>query len=160
MQEENPKPPHKFLSGDISNYVESIRQKKQDQNIDEAEGLEDLDQEQSQGVEAPGDYDELALKKKVANVAGSSLTLFADAIIPVLIALLLKDDPDTFKASDSELAQLEAAFSDYAQIQGVDMPPWIVLFGTIISIYGFKAYSGVTKKRAAEKEKEESLKSE
>lgn len=137
-------PKHKFLSGDISGFMGQMAAEKQNTGVDEADGLEELETPE---VEEQTDYQEIKTTKRVANVAGSSLALMADALIPVLLALLLKDDADNYRCDPTEKDMLEKAFADYAQLQGVEMPPWLVLVGTILSIYGFKAYHGFKEKR-------------
>lgn len=133
-------PKHKFLSGDLSGFVSEMAADKQDMGIDESAGLDDLEKPELEEREA--DYQEIKTTKRVANVAGSSLALMADALIPVLLALLFRDDADNYRCDPTEKDMLEKAFADYAQLQGVEMPPWLVLVGTVLSIYGFKAYHG------------------
>lgn len=138
-------PKHKFLSGDISGFMGQMAAEKQNTGVDETDGLEDLEMQEPEDQET--DYQEIKTTKRVANVAGSSLALMADALIPVLLALLLKDDADKYRCDPGEKDMLEKAFADYAQLQGVEMPPWLVLVGTVLSIYGFKAYHGFKAKR-------------
>lgn len=141
------KKPYKFISGNIDGFMNEIKTPKQQQNIDEDIPIDDVEEPQE---DPNDDYKSLNVKKAVAGVAGSSLTLFTDSVIPILIALLLKDDPENHKATDSELKQIEAAFTDYTQLQGVNLPPWVVLLGTVLSIYGFKAYSGLKQKQMSD----------
>lgn len=138
-------PKHKFLSGDISGFMGQMASEKQNTGVDETDGLEDLETPEPEDQET--DYQEIKTNKRVANVAGSSLALMADALIPVLLALLFRDDADNYRCDPGEKDILEKAFADYAQLQGVEMPPWLVLIGTVLSIYGFKAYHGYKTKR-------------
>jgi len=143
-------PEHKFLSGDITGFMSEMQSSKQNTGVSEDAGIDEIEAQNIPEDDENDDYQEIRTPKKVANVAGSSLTLFADTLIPLLLALLLKGDADEYRCTPEEKPLLEQAFADYAQLQGVEMPPWLVLFGTIASIYGFKAYNGIKQRKQDE----------
>lgn len=129
---------YRFASG--SSFLEELKRQKQDTGVSEDDGLDDLppfEEEQDEQEQRT-----LQESKSVSRVAGEQLTLLTDTILPVLLAIMLKDDPDVYRATDNEKKMLDEAFASYTQMQGINMPPWLVLVGTVLSIYGFKAYHG------------------
>lgn len=138
----NPVKDHNFISGNIGDLLSDLEKNKQNTGVDEDEGLDDIVNEEREQQSQQEPMQKLGARKDVSDVAGSSMALMADALIPVLIAIVLQDDPDRYKCDDDEFDALEKACSDFTRLQGVEMPPWLVLGGTVLSIFGYKAYSG------------------
>lgn len=139
---------YSFASGNIADYLSEIKIPKQEQDIQEEDGLDELEN----FTKPEPERREIQESKSVSNVAGSALALLSDSLIPMLLAILLKASPETFKATKSEYEQIEQAFSDYTQQEGIKLPPWLVLIGTLGAVYGFKAHSAIAQKKEEQNE--------
>jgi len=137
---------HKFISGNVGDLLSDLKRNKQDTGVDETENLSDLETQESEIIEDEP-MQKLKARKDVSDVAGSSMALMADSFLPVLLAIFLQDDPENYKCTEDERESLEQAFADFSRIQGIEMPPWVVLAGTVLGIFGYKAYHGFKVKK-------------
>jgi len=137
--------PYSFASGGINDYLDELKVAKQPQDIDESEGLDELLELQEK--ETPEPLEKLKANTAVANASGKILAIAIDAALPVAIGLFLKDDPENYKASEDEKEALTDAFAEYTKLKGGDIPPWLALMITILSIYGVKGAAGYQNKK-------------
>lgn len=135
---------YSFASGGIEDFENELQMPKQQQDIDEAEGLEDLG-----GLEESEMQEGLRAKASVANSTGSLLALTIDSIIPTGLAMLAdEDDPSEFKASPDEHDELKKVLSEYTKLKGADIPPGVGVLLVLLAIYGPKAFMAVKLRKA------------
>lgn len=135
---------YSFASGGIEDFENELQMPKQQQDIDEAEGLEDLGD-----LEEPEMQEGLRAKASVANSTGSLLALTIDSIIPTGLAMLAdEDDPSEFKASPDEHDELKKVLSEYTKLKGADIPPGVGVLLVLLAIYGPKAFMAVKLRKA------------
>ncbi|MEA4975430.1 MAG: hypothetical protein VB046_06810 [Paludibacter sp.] len=149
-QEENK---YAFASGGIDDFLDDFKRPKQDQPIDEAEGLEEVESFEQQETEKAEPLESLRAKVSVANATGSLLAIAVDAgLSTVLGAVIAKGDPEDYKASESEKEELQDAISEYVKLKGGDIPPGVALIIIILSIYGPKTAIAFQARKFNEKE--------
>ena len=135
---------YSFASGGIEDFENELKIPKQQQDIDEAEGLEDLGD-----LEEPEMQEGLRAKASVANSTGSLLALTIDSIIPTGLAMLAdEEDPSEFKASPDEHDELKKVLSEYTKLKGADIPPGVGVLLVLLAIYGPKAFMAVKLRKA------------
>jgi len=140
-----PEKPYTFASGGIDGYMNELNVPKQPQDIDESEGLNELIDLQEHEPDEP--LEKIKARTAVANASGKILAIALDAAFPVALGLLLKDDPDNYKATPEEKEDLTEAFAEYTKLKGGEIPPWLALVITILSIYGVKGAAGFQNKK-------------
>lgn len=146
------KQPYKFASSGIDDYLNELKQPKQVQDIDEAEGLEELDNLQPEADDEP--MAKLQASNSVAKASGSLLTIALDTTVSTAFGLWAGDEPQNYKADDNEREELERAIGEYVKLKGGDIPPGFALVLIILSIYGSKGAMAFQFKKA-KKEMEE-----
>ncbi len=134
---------YQFASAPIDDFIRDLNVSKQEQNISD-DDLGELDEPIDQ-PDAP--LEKLKMRPSVANATGKALMLTVDTVLPIGLALLIKDDAENYKATEAEREDLAEVFGEYAKLSGGEIPPWLMLLITVLSIYGIKAYNGVQNKK-------------
>lgn len=144
-----------FASGGIDDFISEYKLPKQDQPIDEAEGLDQIESFE-QEPERKESLENIKARVSVANATGSLLALMVDnGVSTLLSAVVAKDDnSEKYKATDKEKDELSNAISEYVKLKGVDIPPGMALIIIVLSIYGPKTALAFQAGKFNEKEAE------
>jgi hypothetical protein len=140
------KKPYQFASAGIDDYIGELNQPKQAHDIDEAEGLEELDDMQPEPDTEP--LEKLKASNSVAKASGSLLTIALDTSLSTAFGLWAGDEPQNYKADENEREELEQAIGEYVKLKGGDIPPGFALVLIILSIYGSKGAMAFQFKKA------------
>ena len=133
--------------GDLDEFMKEFMQPKQDMNIDENDGLENLQ------VERPEEPQHIQMQSGAAEATGKLCVTVVDTVLPACLGVIAKDDGDNYKASDEERSELEEAFGEYMKLKGADVPPGVMVLILVGTIYGTKLpYAFQQRKIAAAKE--------
>ena len=127
--------PYQFASGGIDGFISEFQQPKQQQDIDENAGFEELDDLQEQETEKP----QLQASAGVANATASLLTIALDSSLSTVLGMVAGGDTSDYKADPEQRDELEKGIARYLQIKGVDdIPTGVDLLILVVSIYGGK----------------------
>ena len=124
-----------YPTGDSETFLTEIQSPKQNMNISEAEGLEEL--ETLQVTEKP-EKEDLVMKSSVANASGKLLATVIDTSLPAALGFLAKEEGSGYKADEEDRAELEKALGEYMKLKGGDIPPGMMVLVLVLSIYGAK----------------------
>lgn len=124
-----------YPTGDLETFLTEIQSPKQNMNISEAEGLEEL--ETLQVTEKP-EKEDLVMKSSVANASGKLLATVIDTSLPAALGFLAKEEGSGYKADEEDRAELEKALGEYMKLKGGDIPPGMMVLVLVLSIYGAK----------------------
>lgn len=143
-----------FASGGIGDFINEFKLPKQDQPIDEAEGLDQIENFDEE-PERKEPLENIRARVSVANATGSLLAIAVDAGVSTLLgAVIAKGDPQDYKANDTEKEELQNAISEYVKLKGGDIPPGVALIIIVLSIYGPKTALAFQSRKFNEKEAE------
>jgi len=135
--EQQEEKPYKFASGGIDSFIGEFQTPKQEQDIDENAGFEELDELQPEQKREP--LEQLQASAGVANATASLLTIALDSSLSTMLAMFAGDDSENYKADSDQRDELEKGISRYLLIKGVDdIPPGVALLILVVSIYGGK----------------------
>jgi len=124
-----------YPTGDLESFLTEIQAPKQNMNISEEEGLDEL--ETLQEIEKP-EKDDLVMKGSVANASGKLLATVIDTSLPAALGFLAKEKGSVYKADEEDRAELEKALGEYMKLKGGDIPPGMMVLVLVLSIYGAK----------------------
>ena len=124
-----------YPTGDLESLLTEIQSPKQNMNISEAEGLEEL--ETLQVTEKP-EKEDLVMRSSVANASGKLLATVIDTSLPAALGFLAKEEGSGYKADEEDRAELEKALGEYMKLKGGDIPPGMMVLVLVLSIYGAK----------------------
>ena len=146
---------YQFVSGDIAEFMNDYKRPKQDQPIDETDGLDDFTQQPDDQELEDKPLENLKARVSVANATGSLLATALDAgISTILGTVIAKGNPSDFKADEEQKEELTLAISEYVKLKGGDIPPGVALIIVILSIYGPKTGLAIQMRKFNEREEE------
>lgn len=124
-----------YPTGDLETFLTEIQSPKQNMNISEDEGLEELETLQ---VTEKTEKEDLVMKSSVANASGKLLATVIDTSLPAVCGFFAKGNPKKYKADEEERTELEKALGEYMKLKGGDIPPGMMVLVLVLSIYGSK----------------------
>lgn len=140
--------------GDLDEFMKEFMKPKQDMHINEADGLDRLEEDIT-----PDDVPQIQMQSGAAKATGKLCVTVVDTVLPACLGMIAKDDGDNFKASDEERSELEEAFSEYMKLKGADVPPGVMVLILVGTIYASKLPYAIQQRKIA-KAKEELEKKE
>lgn len=141
-------------SGNIDEFISEMQAPKQDMNIDESEGLDELEDLQENETVERQDID-VEMTANASKMTSKLLCTVLDSVIPNGLSLIAGDaeSVNLYKASDEQRDELEEALTAYIRLKGGDIPPGIMVIILVITIYGSKIPLAI-QQRKLNKEKE------
>jgi len=128
---------YKFVTSDISDFVNELQQPKQKFNSsdDIFDGLpaDELPTEHKEGEHLQAD-------PKVAQSTAHLIVTTIDAVLPETMAFAAKQKTSEFFKADGETKkELEDAFTEYIKLKGAkDLPPSVLIIILLLVAYGTK----------------------
>ncbi len=145
---------YSFASGGMDDFLNDYRIPKQDQPIDETDGLDQIEsfEEEPEKVEP---LESLKARSAVATSAAKIATIAIDGGASMILSSFVAkdDDPDKYRATGKEQEALTEAIAEYIKIKGLkDMPPILGLVIVILGIYGPKTATAIQARKFKAKE--------
>ncbi len=148
--ETDEKKDYQFASSGIDDFANEFKKPKQEQGIDEASDLDNLQLIDDDKPDAP--LDKIRANVKVANATGSLAAMALDGGMSTIIGLFIaKADPKEFKANPEEKETLEEAFAEYVKLKGGEIPPGLAILIVILAIYLPKGANAFQLRKANER---------
>lgn len=127
---------NEYPSGDLKAFLDDYTTEKQDMNIDESDGLDDLEEKAASFVdEEEKEPVTIQMRAGAAKASGKLITTVIDTTIPAMLAAIAKDNVEEFKAAPEDREELEEALTEYMKLKGGDIPPSVMVIILISTIY-------------------------
>ncbi|MDR2824795.1 MAG: hypothetical protein LBB41_06325 [Prevotellaceae bacterium] len=126
---------YKFITGDISEFVNDLQTPKQE-FTNNNENYDELPDE----PEVDTSSDHLQANTKVAQSTAHLIVTTIDAVLPETMAFAAKQKSgEYFKADPSTKNELEDALTEYIKLKGAkDLPPSVMIIILLLVAYGTK----------------------
>jgi hypothetical protein len=146
---------YSFASGGMDDFLDDYRKPKQDQPIDEAEGLDEIESFEDNETQKSEPLENHKARAAVAISGAKIATIAIDGGASMILSSFVAkdDDPEKYKATKEEREALTDAIAEYIKIKGLgDMPPLLGLLIVILGIYGPKTGVAIQARKFKAKE--------
>ena len=132
-----------FPTGDIESFISEMQLPKQDMNISETDGLDTLIP-----PDAPAPEEEpQPMKARAARASGRLVATVIDSTLPEILGYIAREPSAPYRADEESRRDLEEALAAYMQLKGGDIPPGMMVFILIITIYCTKIPAALSRRR-------------
>ena len=145
IQTAEQQPSTEYPTGDIDAFISEMQAPKQDMHISETDGLDTLmPPGETAAEEEPQPQ---PMKASAARASGRLVATVIDSTLPEILGYIAREPAAPYRADEESRRDLEEALAAYMQLKGGDIPPGMMVFILIVTIYCTKIPTALSRRR-------------